>query len=77
MTDTTQAAGMTDFKQWLNERRGLPVAEVFHEIVAKYSAALAAQATQAVGLTEREIGECIDEVNASSEYAPHQFGWCR
>jgi hypothetical protein len=26
-------------------------------------------------LTDREIGKCIDEVNAKSEYGHHHFGW--
>ena len=28
-----------------------------------------------VGLTDEEIGKCIDEVNATSQYGHHHFGW--
>ena len=26
-------------------------------------------------LTDEEIGKCIDEVNATSQYGHHHFGW--
>lgn len=38
-----RASQLDEFKHWLNDRRACDVSFVFHEIVAKYSAALAAK----------------------------------
>lgn len=32
---------------------------------------------QEVGLTEREVGDCIDKTNRESQYGQHQFGWSK
>jgi hypothetical protein len=34
-----------------------------------------AQPPQRKPLTDEEIGNCIDEVNLTSEYGHHHFGW--
>lgn len=57
-------------------QHGNPIGDcdICDEIDAAFESGLKAQRTW-VGLTDVEIGKCIDEVNATSQYGHHHFGW--